>query len=210
MENGLIQINLDKSWELQDFSVYTKEYVQIYSLFYILQRVSESGEEGTYGYSNFRWRGGYSVVNFFRSAYGLTPEESRLQIRRIQYASPGVIELAGVVDVAVQISYLIGTLCASVMVVNRTYDMVVRGYHQRKLAKIEVQSAHAKLAREDVLFVRSSVKALAEDFKLTPQQVSALAQITEGNELIQLKILMALYRRAEPLQKQQSSGKAQL
>ncbi|EJN18691.1 hypothetical protein [Pseudomonas sp. GM80] len=210
MQIGQIEIKLDKKWELQDFSVYTKEYVQIYSLFYVLQSVIDGERDEEFGYSGFQWRGGYSVVNFFRSAYSLTPEEDRLQIRRIQYASPGVIELTGMIGVATDIATIVAAFCGSVLAVNRTYDMVMRGYHQRKLARLEVQAAESKLAREDVLFIRNSVKALAADFNLKPEQVKALGQITDGNELIQLKILMALYRRAEPLQKQQSSGKAQL
>jgi len=209
MQTGQIEIQLDKNWELRDFSVYTKEYVQIYSFFYVLQRVVEN-QDTQLDYSGFQWRGGYSVVNFFKSAYSLTPEEDRLQIRRIQYASPGFIELSGMVDVAVDIASLVGALCGSVLVVNRTYDAVVRGYIHRKLARIEVQTAESKLSREDILFIRNSVKDLASGFNLRPEQVDALSKITDGNELIQLKMLLALYRRAEPLQKQQSSGKAQL
>jgi len=209
MQTGQIEIQLDKNWELRDFSVYTKEYVQIYSFFYVLQRVIEN-QEAELDYSGFQWRGGYSVVNFFKSAYSLTPEEDRLQIRRIQYASPGVIELAGMVDVAIDIAKLVGTLCGSVLAINRTYEAVARGYHQRKLAKIEVQTAQSKLNRADILFIRNSVRDLASGFNLDPEQINALNKITDGNELIQLKMLLALYRRAEPLQKQQSSGKAQL
>lgn len=209
MQTGQIEIQLDKNWELRDFSVYTKEYVQIYSFFYVLQSVIEN-QEAELDYSGFQWRGGYSVVNFFKSAYSLTPEEDRLQIRRIQYASPGVIELAGMVDVAIDIAKLVGALCGSVLAINRTYETVARGYHQRKLAKIEVQTAQSKLNRADILFIRNAVKDLASGFNLDPAQIDALSKITDGNELIQLKMLLALYRRAEPLQKQQSSGKAQL
>ncbi|MBI6845238.1 hypothetical protein YA0016_26355 [Pseudomonas syringae] len=210
MRNGLIEINLDKNWALQDFSVYTKEYVQLYSFFYILHSATESGVEREFIYSTFQWRGGYSVVNFFKSAYSLTPEKDRLQIRKMQYASPGVLELAGLVPVATDIASLVAALCASVLSVSKTYDMVMRGYHQRKLARINIQDAKAKLEREEIIFVRASIKALAGDFNLRPDQIEALRLITKGNELIQLKILLALYRRAEPLQKQQSSGKAQL
>ncbi|KTC25773.1 hypothetical protein AO391_06005 [Pseudomonas marginalis ICMP 9505] len=209
MQTGQIEIQLDKKWELRDFSVYTKEYVQIYSFFYILQSVAKK-QASKLDYSGFQWRGGYSVVNFFKSAYSLTPDVHRLQIRRIQYASPGVIELAGIVDVAIDIAKLVGTLCGSVLAINRTYDAVLRGYTQRKLAKIEVKTAQSKLDKDDILFIRNSVRDLASGFNLDPAQINALKEITDGNELIQLKMLLALYRRAEPLQEQQSSGKAQL
>lgn len=41
MEVGKIEILLDKRWELRDLSVVTREYVQLYSFFYVVRQVSE-------------------------------------------------------------------------------------------------------------------------------------------------------------------------
>ena len=43
---------------------------------------------------------------------------------------------------------------------------------------------------------------------LTPKQVQALHKISKGDELVQLKMLLALYRRAEPVAALQVQNKA--
>lgn len=209
MDIGRIEIKLDKRWELQDLSVVTKEYVQLYSFFYVLKCVNEGLYVGL-NFSTYPWGGGFSVVNFFKSSYSLTPEAYRLQVSRIQYASPGFIELTGVIAVATDVSILVTSLCASALAINKTFDTIVSSYHKRRLGQIKVHEAESKLRQEDIIFIQQSIKRLSSEFNLRQDQVQAIQKITNGNELVQLKMLLALYRRAEPIQEQQSSGKAQL
>lgn len=209
MDIGKIEIKLDKRWELQDLSVVTKEYVQLYSFFYVLKCVNEGIYVGL-DFSTYPWRGGFSVVNFFQGSYGLTPPEYRLQVSRLQYASPGFIELTGAISIAADIATLVTTLCSSAWAINKTYDSIVRSYHKRRLGKIKLDEAESKLQREDILFIQESIRKLSTEFRLRPEQIDAIQKITNKNELVQLKILLALYRKAEPIKEQQSSGKAQL
>ncbi|SFP24459.1 hypothetical protein SAMN05216601_107146 [Ectopseudomonas composti] len=209
MDIGKIEIKLDKRWELQDFSVVTKEYVQLYSFFYVLKCVNEGLYVGL-DFSTYPWGGGYSVVNFFKGSYGLTPEKYRLQVTKIQYASPGFIELSGVISVATDVSILVSALCASALALNKTYDTIVKSYHSRRLGQIKVYEAESRLIQSDIAFIQQSIKRLSSEFNLRPDQINAIQKITNGNELVQLKILLALYRRAEPIQEQQSTGKAKL
>ena len=209
MDVGKIEIRLDKRWELKDLSVVTKEYVQLYSFYYVVNRVA-AGQYVDLDFSTYPWGGGYSVINFFQKSYGLTHKDHRLQVSRIQYASPGFIELTGVIGVAADVSTLVTALCASALAINKTYDAIVSSYHKRKLGSIKIKEAEAKLTRDDIDFIQYSVKTLAKEFKLSPEQVEAIRKISNKNELVQLKMLLALYRRAEPIVEQQDSGKAQL
>lgn len=209
VEIGKIEILLDKRWELRDFSIVTKEYVQLYSFFYVLSRV-ETEEYLEVDFSTYPWGGGFSVVNFFQKSYGLTKKEDRLQITKLKYASPGLIELSGAIGIAADVAALVGTLCGSLFTINKTVDSIISSYHKRKLGKIQVQEAESKLKRDDITFIQNSIKQLSSDFKLTAPQIEAVKKITNNNELVQLKILLALYRRAEPIVEQQESGKATL
>lgn len=209
MDVGKIEILLDKRWELKDLSVVTKEYVQLYSFFYVVNRVAE-GQYVDLDFSTYPWGGGYSVINFFQRSYGLTHKDHRLQVSRLQYASPGFIELTGVISVAVDVATLVTTLCGSALAINKTYDTIVNSYHKRRLGSIKIQEAESKLSKDDVEFIRSSVSVLAKDFNLRPEHVKAIQKISNKNELVQLKMLLALYRRAEPIVEQQDSGKAKL
>lgn len=161
-------------------------------------------------FSTYPWGGGYSVINFFQKSYGLTHKDHRLQVLRIQYASLGFIELSGVIGVAFDVATLVTTMCGSALAINKTYDSIVSSYHRRRLGSIKLQEAESKLAREDIEFIRKSVALLAKEFKLNTKQVEAIQKISNQNELVQLKMLLALYRRAEPIVEQQESGKTKL
>ena len=209
MEIGNIKISLDKRWELNDFSTFTKEYVDLYSFYYTLTSVQENNESKT-TFTSYPWEGGYSVVNFFRKTYGLIKKDHRLRIIKIQYSSPGVIELSGILSIAQDISILVGAICASAYAINRTYDTIKSSYIRRKLAKLKLKEVESKLTRDDINFISDSVKRLAENFRLNSEQLKSLSKISKGNELIQLKMLLALYRRAELIAKQQLSGKTKI
>jgi len=209
METGKIEILLDKQWELRDLSIVTREYVQLYSFFYVISRVSE-GEYVDLDFSKYPWGGGYSVINFFQKSYGLTHKDHKLQVSRIQYASPGFIELTGVLGVAADVATLVTTLCGSAFAINKTYDGIMSSYHKRELGKIKIKEAESKLTKDDINFIHSSVTKLANNFNLRPEQVMAVEKISNQNELVQLKMLLALYRRASPIVEQQEAGKTKL
>ena len=209
METGTIIVNLDKRWELNDFATFTKEYVDLYSFYYTLASV-ELNSESKMTFASYPWEGGYSVVNFFRKTYRLIRSDRRLRIIKIQYSSPGVIELSGVLSIAQDISILVGAICASAYAINRTYDTIKTSYIKRKLARLKLKEMESKLTRDDITFINQSVKQLSENFRLNSGQVKSLSTVTKGNELIQLKMLLALYRRAELVAKQQIAGKTKI
>lgn len=64
MELGVVKILLNKRWRLEDFSVLSKEYIQLYGLFYSLIFHSPKDKASNF-YSNMPWEGGHSVVHFF-------------------------------------------------------------------------------------------------------------------------------------------------
>ena len=209
MKTGNIKIRLDKAWNLRDFSTLGREYVQLYSFFYALEIASEEGDNNI-DVSTYPWKGGYSVVNFFQRVYGVIKKDHRLNIIRIEYGSPGVIELSGVLSVATNVSALIGTICGSIYAINKTYQAIYDSYIRRKLAKLKIHQMESKLKKDDIRFIIQSVKELCHNFKLTKTQVSALEAISDYDELIQLKILLALYRRAKLIADNQKKGKTKL
>lgn len=56
--------------------------------------------------------------------------------------------------------------------------------------------------------MKESVKELHSSFNLTNSQVNSLYEISKGDELVQLKMLLALYRRAKPIAELQVGNKA--
>ncbi|HFD2399736.1 hypothetical protein [Escherichia coli] len=194
-------IELDNRWELADFAVLTKEYLQLYGFFYGLKG-------GSRGYSTMPWEGGHSVVNFFRGAYSATPPDLRPVVKKIQYASPGFIELSALIDISWQIAELVTAVGGSILAANKVYDQVMRTYRQREWAKLKSEKLRIQNQIKEIELVSDAVKSLESVMALSEEQRKNLVQLSGADELVQLKILLAVYRRLSPLVELQNSGKA--
>ena len=209
MELGTFKLELDKRWELNEFSVFTKEYAQVYNFFYILELMDEN-ERFALDVSTYPWEGGYSVYNFFRKLSSYTPKEHRPHITRLEYASPGFIELAGIIDVAKDISILIGMVSTSLLAINQAYHSMYKSYKERQLARLKVKRAEIDLNENDTTFVKESVEDLCKRLGFKDRHKKALVKLSHGNYLIQLKILLALYRRSKTIAENQALGKTKV
>ncbi|WP_235630906.1 hypothetical protein [Aliivibrio fischeri] len=76
------------------------------------------------------------------------------------------------------------------------------------MTQLKIKDLEAKQLREQIEFVKSSVLELQQLYKLNPAQVKALTQLSKGDELVQLKMLLALYRRVKPVADLQVNNKA--
>lgn len=207
MQKGNSYILLDERWKLEDFSILTKEYMQLYGFFYALRSV-ESNKFSQLEFERMPWLGGGSVVGFFSIMGKLVPPKNKPEVKQIQYASPGFIELTLISDVAKDIGIIVSSICASIASIAGTYTLIYSQYQKRKLTQLKIKDLEAKQLREEIVFVKNSIKQLHEGFSLTSSQVQSLHKISKGDELVQLKMLLALYRRAKPIAELQANNKA--
>ncbi|MFM5529681.1 hypothetical protein [Aeromonas veronii] len=207
MNKGQSKIILDERWKLEDFSILTKEYQQLYGFFHALRAIDEGRFSGL-EFERMPWLGGGSVVGFFSIIGKFVHPEDQPVVRRIQYASPGVIELTLLVEVAKDIGIIVTALASAITSIAGTYHLIYSQYQKRKLTQLKIKDLEAKQLREEISFVKDSILELHEKFNLSPQQISALQKLSKGDELVQLKMLLALYRRAMPIAELQVSNKA--
>lgn len=207
MNLGQSKILLDERWLLEDFSVLTKEYMQLYGFFYSLRKMNE---EPNYNieFESRPWLGGGSVVGFFSFLGKTVKPLHKPEVKSIQYASPGFIELTLIVEVAKDIGILIAALSGSIASAAGTYNLIHSQYQKRRLTQLKIKDLEQMQLKNEIEFVKKSVRELYTDFQLTNGQVKALVKLTKGDELIQLKILLALYRRAKPIASLQNKNKA--
>ena len=208
-------IELDKRWELKDFAVLTKEYLQLYGIFYTLSmddlrdRYDEETGEGVYlGYSTMPWEGGHSVVNFIRSVSSSVPDEHRPLVKQIKYASPGFIELSGVIEVAWQIAHLVSAISFSILASNKVYDKVMRDYRRREWSKLKSEQLRLKNKQLEIQCIEEACILLKATMNFSDEQFDKLLSLAGSDELVQLKMLLAIYRRALPLAELQDESKA--
>jgi hypothetical protein len=213
MESGKAYLRIDKRWNMEELAELSKLYYQCYSLMYSLSPFQVDSDDQRVVdwfkgiYSKFPWRGGFSTVNFYFSLFSKIPYEGRPNITRIQYASPGFIELQEAVVVASSVATIVAAIAVSFEKVHDLFHKIQIGISERKLARMKVALSELELDSAQLKFIRESKAQLLEAMNVSVEMKLELTRRCDGNELMELKILMSLYRRAEPLAKMQLEGK---
>lgn len=209
LEAKTTQLGLDGRWGLDELSDTTKDYIQLYGFAYSLipDLPTARREEIDYIYGKFPWRGGYSTVNFFNQPFHKIPTKLRPEVQRIQYASPGFIELTELLIVAVTIAGIVTTVCKSLGSVHDLYRSIQKASIDHELSKINLAKEDLDLKQRQITFCESASKSLAKAFGLTDVQEQLIDQKVQNNPVMKLKILLSVFRRVEPLAKKQAEGK---
>lgn len=209
MQPTKTKLTLGGRWNLEELSEATKDYTQLYGFAYSLlsDLPTARREEIDHIYSKFPWRGGYSTVNFFTQLFHKIPPKLRPEVERIQYASPGFIELSELLLVAVTVAGIVKAVCSAIGNAHDTYRKIQKGSVEHELAKINLTKEQLDLTQRQLTFCESASKSLIKLFGLTEAQDQLLDQKVQGNQIMKLKILLSVFRRVEPLAKKQSEGK---
>ena len=209
LETTKTKLRLGGSWNLEELSEATKDYIQLYGFAYSLlpDLPDARRSEVDHIYGKFPWRGGYSTVNFFNQLFHKIPPKLRPNVERIRYASPGFIELQEVLVVAISVAAIVKAVCASVAMAHDTYRKIQKSSVEHKLTKIDLTNKELDLTQRQLTFCEFEAKKLAKIFGLSEAQEALLDQKVQGNPIVKLKILLSVYRRVEPLAEKQTQGK---
>ena len=204
-----IQLELDGRWSLEELSDVTKNYIHLYGFAYSLMPELSSARraEIDYIYGKFPWKGGYSTVNFFNQLFHQIPRERRPEVQRIQYASPGFIELSLLLLAASTVAGIVKAVCSSINAAHDTYRNIQRGAVEHKLSQINLAKEELDLKNRQIEFCEKSSKELVKLFGLSPEHESLIDQRTQNNPVMKLKILLSVFRRVAPLADKQAEGK---
>lgn len=203
---------LDGRWSLEELSEATKDYTQLYGFAYSLlpDLPLARRDEIDYIYGKFPWKGGYSTVNFFNQLFHKIPTKLRPEVERIQYASPGFIELSELLLVALTVAGFVKAVCIAINTAHDTYRKIQKGSVDLELSKVNLAKEKLDLTQRQIAFCESSSKELVKVFGLTEAQEQLINQRVQGNPAMKLKILLSVFRRVEPLAKKQSEGKIEV
>lgn len=206
------KLSLDGRWNLEDLAEATKDYIQLYGFAYSLlpDLPLARRDEIDYIYGKFPWRGGYSTVNFFNQLFHKIPPKLRPEVERIQYASPGFIELSEILLVAVTVAGIVKAVCSTINTAHDTYRKIQKGSVDLELSKINLANEELDLTQRQITFSENSSKQLIKVLGLTEAQEQLIDQRVQGSPVMKLKILLSVFRRVEPLAKKQSEGKIEI
>ena len=195
---GSHKIYIEGRWEIRDLYMFPHRYAELVIRFCMPLRLPENLQTVCSRRHSNAIRGkAVTVLSISMMCfYGAIPREERPQIKRIEYASPGYIELGAVTLLVTQIDRILTTVFKLRDKLDRIYDGIHKRYVKRRLAKIDLKNRERKLAEEDLYFTVEACKELSQAMGLEGPE--ALHKLT-GNPLASLKILMAFYRRLSEL-----------
>ena len=212
MQPAKTKLHLDGRWKLEELSDATKEYTQLYGFAYSLlsDLPVARREEVEYIYGKFPWRGGFSTVNFFEQLFHKIPPKLRPEVQRIQYASPGFIELSELLLVAGTVAGIVAAACTAINGAHDTYRKIQKESVENELTQINLKKEQLDLTQKQISFCETSSASLVKVLGLTEAQDKLLDERVQNNKLMKVKILLSVFRRVEPLAKQQAEGKLKI
>lgn len=203
------KIGMDGDWSLEDLYVFPHTYIHVYSFLYSFLRPIEDFDDEddrlVITYSAHPWRGGYSAVNFYNNLKYIVEPKYRPKIKSIRYASPGWLELTVIVGISLNIKKIVLCFTESANELNKFYNNIYKGMHDRKMMKIEAKRQELLLTQEQADFAIESANNLSQ--LLGFENVSQIQKLTK-NPLATLKILLSFYRKIKNLTEFNNKGKA--
>lgn len=203
---------IDGKWGAQDFSLFYGKMSDLYSLFAVLTRLdgATAPTERAFFATALRdrlFRGGGSYVGFYddldshNSEHKLAP----LEVSRIQYASPGHIDLRGDTNALAYTSDVIGIFEDSSRELTELYNKVHGILRREKLLGADPDATFSSRAIAD--FVNARALELAKAMKI--ENVEAVYAATGPNLLVFAKLVLSIYRRANELYMFEAEGRIQ-
>jgi len=198
------QLFIDGEWELQDFGRFQQRYADLYAMSFGMNNVKE--EKGsiarlkaTVTGKNFidnltrLFQGGTSYIHFFQDMFDLIPYGDRLNLRKIHYASPGAITVAGNDKFLSDVQCYINNYLSSRYEISKYYNAL-----DSFLGSSSLRTMHPNKYKEHNLHKDKLVtltKELCDGLKVPEFEI--LTKITDDNTLLSAKIALATCRRIQ-------------
>lgn len=200
---------IDGRWSAADFSRFYAKLADLYAIFSYLGELRRDKSIVSNGLSStvsrYPWQGGGSYLGFFREVAAESREDYPLQVSRIQYASPGQIEVKGVQDSLTQIDNLITHFGSVKADLSHTY---------RELRSILERDG--ALGSDALTFSNGAITAMAlsrADTILEEMRafdVEIIRDACSDKPVPYAKLAMAIYRRGLDLHRFHAEGRVQL
>ncbi|ANV99359.1 hypothetical protein [Bradyrhizobium icense] len=204
---GVIKIPVDGAWDIEDLRDLSESLSETYGLFYPLVAADEDTRERLQDLVRKHfWSGDIESRHFGRRLYKAIPEEDSLKLKSFRYASPGLMELSGVLMLLLLLSRVarswIATGSAGIDLWKKVDDFFKkRKQLQRPKKKFEMSDEladHSDDARELVFEVG---KMLGFDNASCVKLINVV-----GNPISALKFLVAAANEARKLADLQKTG----
>lgn len=197
----LASFAIDGSWDASDFARFYSKFADLYAFLTVGVRQladqipADALQSVKRLIQTLAWRGGGSYVGFYDTMFSKIDALSPLRVNRIQYASPGTIELKGSPDALGHVGTVVNFFAADSGEVKEAYDFVHKVLGKENLKGADTDAGFSSQTMEQAVRQKCDIlnKGLGID---SPDHVLGLC---DGKVVIYAKITLSFYRRAKAL-----------
>jgi hypothetical protein len=208
---GIVKIPVDGAWDIADLRNLSESLSETYGLFYPLVVQDEDTRERLQEFVRKQfWSGDIETRHFGQRLYRNIPNDDGLKLKSFRYASPGLMELSGVLTVLLLLSRVarswIATGGAGIDLWKKVDDFFAKRKQLRKPSKKFEMSDELADNSDDA---RELVFDVGKQLGFDDASCNTLINVT-GNPISALKYLVAAAVEARKLADLQSSGLLEL
>lgn len=204
---GVLRIAVDGEWDIEDLRSLSEAFQETYGYFYPLVATDIETANRLHELIQKRfWSGDIETKNFGQLLYRMIPDADALKVKSIRYASPGAIELAGILGLLLLAARVVRAWLSTTNEFLATYEKIEKFFARRK----SLRKAPRKNNLDDEMTVNvTEAKALAlelgERLGFGDRAVERVIEIA-GNPISALKYLVALAKETRKLADLEKEG----
>lgn len=214
-DNALIDeceiLYLDGEWELPELGRFQQKISDIYTFLYSIDdwrdtpdRTSQHSKKIKESFTKRPFRGGSSYGAYFSDLEDRLKISERVRLKSIEKASPGKMKIAGSAEVFDEVQGLVEHYLDHRFGAAAVYKEAHKYLQDKKLLSKSVEKFEPTEA--EAIELASHSKLLGEILNLNC--LSELGEITDGNSLGTLKVILAMFRRIEKAAEFFAQGRA--
>lgn len=142
-ESQPYRINLNKKWKMDDLNVFSKRYIQIYYLTFLMlnDQYSKTNKNIKAVFDKAKLSSGLGSSDFYQKLSNLVPPHLRLGIASIQFNSPGHIDLKCDKEVAIYIGKMIEKVTTNFSGIEDAYHIAYTEFMKKDISKNKASKA---------------------------------------------------------------------
>jgi hypothetical protein len=188
---------IDGEWELTDFGQFQQKFSDVYA--FIIS--AENWTDTTVSLEKRRrikeafldrpFQGGFSYVHLFKDLADNVPRSDQLNLDKIQYASPGHVDVLGKVSAFEALQEIIPNFVAKRTAIHDVYRSFYQYLSENHYLRMSGHDFRQGDAAE--VYINANARNLT-DMMLAPSYDTIL-DLADKNALVAAKIVLSLYRR---------------
>lgn len=208
--DALETLYIDGNWEMEDFGNFSSRYRDIYSFEQAIEKLKEEKtsikekKKITVAFQGNTLHAGGSYVSFFKDLSSVIPANEQYDLARVQYASPGKIELNGTGRIFDSIEIHVKNMISNDRNIRIAHNELRESMSKYGFLEIS-QTQNEARGQEAVTIKRLTLKLLSE---MNSGIYDVIYEATGKSVVSTAKISLALFRRIRAASMFFAEGKA--